>query len=137
MTYSASQTGVSILGGFRAVKSERKVRFGQTWWQSKGLMEYYQLQLFKRQSRPFIKPQSPQSSKIKQCYVLAAITVLIILPAVGEFFLNPLFAAKRQKDQLRISIHGLKQINKIYALRDELLIVGLLLHQAFFAKFRK
>ena len=59
-----SQTGVSILGGFRAVKSERKVRFGQTWWQSKGLMEYYHIKLFKRQSRPFIKPQNPRSSKI-------------------------------------------------------------------------
>ena len=59
-----SQTGVSILGGFQAVKSERKVRFGQTWWQSKGLMEYYHIKLFKRQSRPFIKPQNPKSSKI-------------------------------------------------------------------------
>ena len=44
------------MGGFRAVKSERKVRFGQTWWQSKALMEYYQIKLFKRQSRLFIKP---------------------------------------------------------------------------------
>ena len=64
MTRSASQTGVSILGGFRAIESERKVRFGQTWWQSKGLMEYYHIKLFKRQSRPFIKPQNPKSSKI-------------------------------------------------------------------------
>ena len=63
MTRSASQTGVSILGGFRVIKSERKVRFGQTWWQSKGLMEYYHIKLFKRQSRPFIKPQNPKSSK--------------------------------------------------------------------------
>ena len=80
---SMSQTGVSILGGFRAVKSERKVRFGQTWWQSKGLMEYYHIKLFKRQSRPFIKPQNPRSSKISD------ITFKLLLLYTKYVFMAP------------------------------------------------
>ena len=63
MTYSASQTGVSILGGFRAVESERKVQFGQIWYQTIGLMEHHHIKLFKRLSRALVKPYNPRSTK--------------------------------------------------------------------------
>jgi len=58
-----SQTGVSILGGFRAVESERKVQFGQTWYQTIGLMEHHHIKLFKRLSRALVKPYNPRSTK--------------------------------------------------------------------------
>ena len=64
MTLFVSQTEGPNFGGFQAVKSQRKVQFGQKKrYQTKDLMEYYHNKLYGKLSKALLKSYNPKSSK--------------------------------------------------------------------------